>query len=290
MMTFENWLRGTRDLSEATVASYLQSMALFGQWFEQQNGRRFEPDELTLTDGKAWRRDLQRQRYAAATVNTRIAALRAFGEYRAATGSVNAVAELRNIQTQASGPKWLSVQDEHRLRREFEIAVLRSRSGTIQAWRIAVRDRAIFEGLMLNAGLRVSEVCALTIKDVTLRERSGWVLVRAGKGNKERRVPLNRDAREALAVWVDRQATGSLFDMQARAVQRRLAVYAKAAMVECTPHQLRHTFAKRLTETDPPTSLQQIAAILGHTRIDTTMLYVTPGQDDLAQSVERLSC
>src|SRR5512142_1385271 len=54
--------------------------------------------------------------------------------------------------------------------------------------------------LLLNTGLRVQELCALTWKDVALSERKGLLTVRQGKGGKHRQVPLNHDARAALAA------------------------------------------------------------------------------------------
>jgi site-specific recombinase XerC len=55
---------------------------------------------------------------------------------------------------------------------------------------------------LLHAGLRVSELGALTTSDLTLNPRSGKLIVRRGKGMKYREVPLNAPVREALATWL----------------------------------------------------------------------------------------
>ena len=101
----------------------------------------------------------------------------------------------------------------------------------------------------------MGEVTALTLDDVELGERAGWVTVRAGKGDKTRRVPLGAEARKALKAWlaVRRSAaqTSALFvshtwrPLQPRAVDWLVAEYARQARVKASPHTLRHTFATR---------------------------------------------
>ena len=66
---------------------------------------------------------------------------------------------------------------------------------------LALRNTALLQ-LMLQTGLRVGEVAALRQEDVTIRERSGAVRVRAGKGMKAREVPLNQTARKALDAYL----------------------------------------------------------------------------------------
>ena len=53
-----------------------------------------------------------------------------------------------------------------------------------------------------------------------------------------------------------------------------------------TPHVLRHTFAKRLSESG--VGIDRIATLMGHNSVDTTRIYVTPSLQDLARDVERL--
>ncbi|HYY29720.1 MAG TPA: tyrosine-type recombinase/integrase [Chthoniobacterales bacterium] len=67
---------------------------------------------------------------------------------------------------------------------------------------LARRNYALVQ-LMLQAGLRVGEVAALSVADVRIRERSGIVRIRQGKGRKEREVPLNATARRALGLYLE---------------------------------------------------------------------------------------
>ena len=59
----------------------------------------------------------------------------------------------------------------------------------------------------------MSEVCGLDLSDVVIRERSGWVTVRFGKGGRVRQVPLNATTRRALLDWLEERGNkeGPLF-------------------------------------------------------------------------------
>ncbi len=103
-------------------------------------------------------------------------------------------------------PKWLSRQDQHRLLRALQRA--EQGANTERRRALTARDAALVS-LMLNAGLRVSETVDLDARDVTLSQRRGAVIVRFGKGGKRREVPLNRDARLAVAGWLRLRGSGT---------------------------------------------------------------------------------
>jgi integrase/recombinase XerC len=69
-------------------------------------------------------------------------------------------------------------------------------------------------------------------------------------------------------------------------LQRRLAEIGRLAGLEVTPHTLRHTFAKNLV--DAGVSLEKVAALLGHSSLNTTRIYTVPGHNDLEKAVEVL--
>ncbi|WP_322509421.1 tyrosine-type recombinase/integrase [Anaerolinea sp.] len=153
--------------------------------------------------------------------------------------------------------------------------------------RLAVRDWALVV-FLLNTGLRIAEVCALMLEDVQLGERSGWVVVRGGKGNKNRRVPLNAEVRRALRAWLDErgEVMGSVFDLTPSGAYRRLAEMGRRAGIAVHPHTLRHTLAKNLV--DAGVGLHEVAALLGHSSLNTTRVYVTPGERDLERAMRML--
>jgi integrase/recombinase XerC len=148
---------------------------------------------------------------------------------------------------------------------------------------------------LLNTGLRVSELINQEMMDISLMDRKGELCVRAGKGEKQRVLPLNNSARKSLKAWFDVRPETDLQKVfisqrgaiKARAVQSILEDLGKSARIsKMTPHMARHTFAKNLVNSG--VSLEKVAMLLGHTSLDTTMVYITPGFSDLDQAVRVL--
>ncbi len=157
------------------------------------------------------------------------------------------------------------------------------------------RRAAAVLGLMLYAGLRVSDVVGLELDDLILGPRSGQVTCRHGKGNKQRIVPLPIEARRAMTEYLvarpptDVQAVflgerGRLTDDGVRAICSK---YAAITGVKFTPHVLRHTFAHRFLETSG-NDIVALAQILGHESLNTTSIYTRRSQDDLQQRIDGL--
>ena len=143
------------------------------------------------------------------------------------------------------------------------------------------RDLAIFM-LMLRCGLRVEEVVNLTL-DVIDYTRS-QILVKSGKGAKDRVVFISHDAALALARYLQVRlvtAERNVFlvekgryrgkPISVRGVQKRIEYYSKKSGIKVSCHQLRHTMATQLLNADA--DLVSIQEILGHTRIKTTQRY-----------------
>lgn len=201
-------------------------------------------------------------------------------------------ADLKGQAQVEQAPRWLSKEEYGRFMRQVERLAngVRSEAGRRQA----LRDQAVV-ALMVWAGLREGEVCELRREDVEVGERKGKVVVRHGKGEKYREVPLNDKARRVVRDWLDvctQAGKDALFvgkggeRLQARGVQRRVAEIGRLAGVEVTPHQLRHTFAKRLL--DKGGQLTEVKDLMGHSRLETTARYVKPGWEDLENAVERI--
>jgi len=146
------------------------------------------------------------------------------------------------------------------------------------------RDRSIFE-LLYGCGLRNSELVGIELADI--QEANGVILVR-GKGKKQRYVPLEGAAEEALKAYrperqkllnIAEKATRKLFINQrggaltTRSVGRivkQIAV-AKGLPPDVHPHTLRHAFGTHmLTE---GADLRAIQELLGHERLSTTQKY-----------------
>jgi integrase/recombinase XerC len=160
---------------------------------------------------------------------------------------------------------------------------------------LSLRNRAMVS-LMARAGLRAGEVVRLGLEDVEIKERSGWVLIRRGKGAKERKVPLGKEARQALAEYLKKRPNveGPLFlsrsfqALSVRDVERVVAQAAKEAGIKkrVTPHTLRHTFATRALQKGM--DLATLQSLLGHENISTTGRYLHPDAAKVQEMVEEL--
>ena len=149
---------------------------------------------------------------------------------------------------------------------------------------VGLRDRAILE-LLFSTGLRVSELCALSIDDVDLTRDEFSV---RGKGEKIRVVFLSSAAKDAIkqyliqrkdmheALFVQHSPRARNTDdarLSPRAVQRILKSCATIAGItrKVTPHVLRHSFATNLLQNGA--DLRSVQALLGHAHIATTQVY-----------------
>ena len=154
---------------------------------------------------------------------------------------------------------------------------------------LAVRNRAMLEVLYAGA-LRVSEIVSLKLEDVKLD--MGYVLV-CGKGDKERIVPLGRNAQESVAQYL-REARPKLAAARsspllfiARGAKRltRQRVWQMVGMASssagrhASPHMLRHSCATHMVENGA--DLRTVQTILGHADISTTQIYTHVALDRL---------
>lgn len=278
--------------SARTVQGYLQDVRQFASWFFDVNAQEFDPGTITGVDLRAWR-ERSLNEVSAATWNRRRISLSVFCEFAVSQNwlSYNPFSGVERAEQVELPPRWLTRGDLLRIMRQVELSV---NGASTAAWRSqALRDQAIVM-LMVLAGLREGEVCALDVTDVEIKERSGRVTIRRGKGDKRRQVPLNAEVRRALQAWLDDsgRVAGPLFvskhrsRLGGRSIQRMVSELSRRAGVECTPHSLRHTFAKRLL--DEQTPLTVVSKLLGHSRLETTARYVQPGWWDYEQAVARL--
>jgi integrase/recombinase XerD len=161
---------------------------------------------------------------------------------------------------------------------------------------VGPRDRAILE-VLYGTGLRVSECVRLDLQDVGLRE--GQLLVRNGKGKKDRVVPLVGQALLALDRYLREVRHALVRDPKEQAVflsvigtrlspvtlQYQVRRYAKALGLRAKPHVLRHSCATHLLRHGA--DVRQIQQLLGHRALETTALYLRVDVSHLAEVVAR---
>ncbi|MEW6048761.1 MAG: tyrosine-type recombinase/integrase [Bacillota bacterium] len=272
-----------RGIAERSISTYLGQVRRFIAWYERSLGA-FDLAAVTPLDVADYRRWMQERGRKPGTVNLALVALGRFFSWAVEEGlcPANPAAGVKRVPEQVPGPRWLDRRALGALMR----AVMRY--GT-------VRDRVLIM-LLLHTGLRVSEACGLRVDDVEIRERSGRVRVRHGKGGKYREVPLNVTIRKALKEYLESAHPGGewLFlnrygeRLNERSAERMVRKYARLAGLDrVTVHTLRHTFCKMLV--DAGESLDRVAALAGHASLNTTARYTKPSFTDLEKAVARLA-
>ena len=156
------------------------------------------------------------------------------------------------------------------------------------------RDKAILL-LLLDSGLRVSELARLGVERIHFENGTATARV-LGKGNKERLVPIGREATRELRRYLDDRRSGWLFPgrngkpLGTRRLEYLVERCARIAGVNgkrCSPHTFRHTFARKyLLNGGDPFSLQQI---LGHSSLQTVRLYVNLWSTDIQAQHRKFS-
>jgi len=161
---------------------------------------------------------------------------------------------------------------------------------------LEIRDLAILE-LFYSSGLRLSELADLDINDLDRQEKT--VLVRRGKGNKSRIIPVGRYALKALHNWLrvrQQYTTDASIDqnpalflsnrgnrLSIRSIQQRIRHWCQlhgfSQMIH--PHMLRHSFASHMLESSG--DLRAVQELLGHSNINTTQVYTHLNFQHLAE-------
>ena len=268
-----------------TAGLALQHTGVFTKWYEAKFNQEFDPALLTNYDLHLYREwSLKQEKVKAATWNSRLWALGILCEWIEDPSLLEGVEQQGQVRG-STKHRALTNDEYHRLVHTLEQNT--KRAVTIFEYQNAVRDWASVM-LMLH-GLRVEECSLVCVEDLTINERSGFVLVRNGKGSKERTVPLNLIARKALTMWItiraERNDSGDeAFAITIRSLQRNVAELGRQIGVpDLTPHWLRYTFAKRL---ETLTTIEAIRDLLGHESVETTRRYLRSSLDELTSAVE----
>lgn len=180
---YELWL-GTQPLAARTREAYAAVIAAFASWLEDREGHGLAGPRARDLAARDYKRFLKVERgLGPASVNQALAALDHFFRFRGLGAAI-----VQREELPRAAPRALTVEEQRLLLRAAEEST--------------ARDRAIV-GLLLFAGLRLSEAAELQLKDVRMSARKGVVVVRSGKGDAYREIPLNALVRRLLEEWLE---------------------------------------------------------------------------------------
>lgn len=272
------WLQ--QGVSQHTLAAYRSDLQHFQQWLEKQSGTLAQASSDEITSYLGVRRELGLKARSQARL---LSSLRKYYGYllRTQQRADDPTAHLNSPKLPASLPKSISEED---------ISALLQAPVTNEP--LGLRDKAMLE-LLYATGLRVSELVALKLSEVSVRQ--GLVRV-VGKGDKERLVPMGEEALHWLEQYLRysrpemmKASTDVIFlsqrgqQMTRQTFWHRIRRYAlQAGLPESiSPHRLRHAFATHLL--NHGADLRALQMLLGHADIATTQIYTQVAKARLKQ-------
>jgi len=229
------------------------------------------PAEIELSDIRGFIAFRLKDGKERSTVSRQLATLRSFFRFLHREGHIgsNPARLVPNPKQQKRLPRFLSVDETFSILEEPEGIGFQK-----------ARDRAVLE-LLYSSGLRVSELAALDMDDLNLKE--GLIKVR-GKRKKERIVPVGGKAIESLKAYLVERALmkqhiQSVFlnrkgsRLTDRSIRRIVVKYSRETGLggKIGPHTLRHTFATHLLHSGA--DLRVIQELLGHRSLSSTQVY-----------------
>lgn len=274
--------RVNRACMPATLEAYGKQLRWFNDFLDALGVT--DVESLSASDVTAYVASLQcdDRHLSAVTVHRRMATLRVYLHWL--------------IDTERIKPAVLRLVPWPRKPHRVPKAITIEQATRLLSASMPVRDRAIV-ALLLDTGIRESECCSLDVDDLDLE--GGTVLVRKGKGAKQRVVIFEAETKRLLLEWLDvRTSSGSalfvaLHSNKTSRVGERLsdnglytAVKRAADSVglgkAVSPHRLRHSFASMYL--DNGGTLEDASELLGHSDISITMQYVHISREKLKRN------
>jgi len=261
--------------------AYKRDMVKFAEFLGKQKR---QPDQIERSDVVDFLRSLYLKKLDSRSVARHLVTIRHFFRFCFAEGLLqeDPAANIQSPKFRQSLPEFLSLAEVDRLLAQPDATST-----------LGLRDKAMIE-LLYSTGLRVSELCGLKSADIQM---DLGCLRCVGKGNKERLVPVGKQALLVVQEYVaksrsqilGKRTSPFLFPSRTGSAINRivfwkiLAVYGRKAALRkgLTPHMLRHSFATHLL--DRGADLRSVQMMLGHADIATTQIYTHVVEERLKQ-------
>lgn len=276
------YLSVERGVSKTTLADYFEDLKVFFEDFPDKK----TTDDFTPVDLSQFAAIEAEKGRAASSIARRLSSLTGFYSLLAREGIIDdSSSKVERPKLPKTLPVVLSFAEVEAL---LDAPDVSNESGA--------RDKAMLE-TMYASGLRVSELCALTLNEVNF---ANGVLRIIGKGNKQRSVPIGDFALQYLASYVNgfrRQNPGHkkkeiFLNLRGEPISRiyffrSVKRYAEKAGIEesISPHTLRHCFATHLLENGA--ELRAVQEMLGHAHLSTTQIYTEVSSKRIMSAYDR---
>ena len=285
---FLEMMSAERGAAKNTIEAYRRDLSDYAGYVTGRQSSLLTVERDTVN---AYLDRLKQDGLSASSSARRLSAIRQFHKFLCADGmrGDDPTRIVASPKSRRALPKVLSIAEVDKLLTTAEAKALEEQSTRKQA--SALRLYVLLE-LLYATGLRVSELVSLR-RAAVMRDTS-YITV-TGKGNKERVVPLNDRARDAVKAYVETLDKG-LFLFPAEGAEgylsrqvfardlKQLAIDAGISPSRVAPHVLRHAFASHLLAGGA--DLRVVQMLLGHADISTTQIYTHVLDEKLRTLVE----
>ncbi|MCD8027909.1 MAG: site-specific tyrosine recombinase XerD [Erysipelotrichaceae bacterium] len=281
---YKQYMIVEKNYSPRTIDSYSRDLRKFADFINKMNIEQIE--DVTKDHIYLYLKDL-RQHLSPNSVDRHMVTLRQFYLFlkREKIIDINIMSSFDNAKKEQPLPEVLSEDEVNALIATIEVVDY-----------ITSRNRCMLE-LLYGTGLRVSELCSLTLNQININKQ---VVSCIGKGNKERIIPMNKQCALLLKDYLNnyraqfKPKSQNLFlNQHGQPMSRNNFYHILQTIVNeseitkhVTPHTLRHTFATHLLEHDA--DLRSIQAMLGHSDISTTTIYTHVSQNKTIEEYQKL--
>lgn len=284
---FINYLSAEKKMAKNSLEAYKRDVLEFAEVIREKHD--LSLNEAGNTEVVAYLLKLKNEGKSAATVNRKIASLRAFYNFLISSHIIRT-----NPTQNIKSPKIERKEIEYLTIDEIEL-LLNQPDHTMKG----IRDRAILE-ILYATGIRVSEIVEADLEDLNLR--IGFIACNGAHG-KARIIPLGRPARAAAEEYIyearsqlvhghneDEKAlflnyNGGRFTRQG--MWKLLKEYAKLAGIDnkLTPQTLRNSFAVHMIQNGA--DLKSLQELLGHEDINATQIYLTVSKNRIKEVYDK---
>lgn len=270
------------DRSQETITGYRKDLVFFTRFLEAKYNCESYLDEVTAVDIEDYLTYLKEKRnYAPASRGRNLHTLRSFFTYAYNKELVerNIALSVEKIKVQQKERTYLTEEEVDLLIKTIDHNLIRL---------------VVF--VLYMTGMRISECLNLTVDNVDIKKRVIHVV--AGKGNKDRLIPISKRLVPLLEEYIlfQRPETDSLLFFCTKKTGMLSPVYVNRIITQAvnklgwkkkvTAHILRHSFASQLVKKD--VNLVQIQKLLGHSSLNVTSIYTHTNLEQLSEAIDTL--
>ena len=273
-MQFKEWLI-QESKSENTIKTYLIHLNGYKKWFQESyNSEINKLYRENILDYISYMLNIKKLN--ARSINAKLAALLKYNEYLVEIGEQDPIViskkDLIKVQKEYVNPSTIKKSDVEVFRQRI-LEKSSKRNYTIAT-------------LLAYSGVRITEALNIKLSDVNLKTME--ILIRYGKGKKQRTIIINDKIKNAINEYLreksdKRRNKGKKYlfisqvgdHLDRTSINRIFNVYSD----KITPHSLRHFFCSHALENG--WSMHEVALQAGHSNLNTTMMYSHPSLDNL---------